>query len=103
MLLTPTPSLWVLRIRGHQNSFFRFEEGSTPIDCRYFVTVRRAIRIPWLRRISRIFSCTDLEAMSSLPPSRFSPELKKNFSSKIPWGVYRYFQLVTRDTGDSCS
>jgi hypothetical protein len=88
-----------------RTAFFRFDEGSIPSWARYFVTVRRAILIPWLRRrrisswsesgfsppseemISLIFSFTDLEAMSSSPPSRLSPELKKYFSSKMPCGV----------------
>ena len=33
---------------------------------------------------------------------REMPLLKKNLSSKMPCGVWTYFDVVTRDTVDSC-
>ena len=51
--------------------------------------------------IRRIFSFTLSLAIAS-PCTRLMLELKKNFSSKMPWGVWAYLLVVTRLTVDSC-
>src|SRR5262249_13765427 len=97
----------------------RFADGRMPSACRYLATVRRAILICLARSISaiawsesglsgssavtsaRIFSLT-VSALTSSPVAAFTPEVKKNFSSKIPCGVCAYLLAVARLMVDSC-